>query len=508
MRFSIITVPAALLIILTLAVPLWAQEVDWVARFDGGGTINDIALAMAADASGNVYVAGYSYGPTGDDDVRLVKFSAAGEFLWTQYYSGGVGWDDARDLHVAADGTVTIVGFTTTEKDRAALLAQYAPDGTQNWLTTWDGGGIDDGKAIAVDDAGYIYVAIESDGPDLSDDIVTMRLTPAGEIDWVQRYAGAGGWNDVAADIAVTGAGVATVTGTARDASFDLIALQYESNGTLRWSDKYDPLGYSYEIGVQVALDDAGRAYIVGSELTAEGTNDICVLCYEADGTRAWVRTFDGDPDTYDDGVSLALGDDLVVVTGCSEVSTNDRDVRTIAFDMSGNQLWTDRFAGPMIRGDDCGEVALIHDDGLITVVATSDSLLTEEDFLTLRYTADGDLVWSARYNGPGNRTDEATGGVVLPNGAVLVGGVSPDVTVDFAVVKYAGNGGDDDTVDDDTIDDDTVDDDTVDDDTDDDDATPDDDDTPDDDTADDDDSASDDDDDNDDDDDDDGCGC
>jgi len=321
----------------------------------------------------------------------------------------------------------------------------------------------------------------------------------------VQRYAGTGGWNDVAADIAVTGAGVATVTGTARDATFDLIALQYDPDGALRWSDLYDPLGYSYEIGIQVALDDAGRAYIVGSELTAAGTNDICVLCYETDGSRAWIRVFDGDPDTYDDGKSIALGDDLVVVTGCSEVDTNDRDVRTIALDMSGNQLWTDRFAGPMIRGDDCGAVALIDDD-LITVVGTSDSLLAEEDFLTLRYTASGERVWDARYNGPGNGNDEATGAVVLADGSVLVGGVSPDVTVDFAVVKYAGAGGDDDTSDDDTSDDDIIDDDTSDDDIIDDDTF--DDDTTDDDTTDDDevddDAASDDDDDND----NDGCGC
>jgi len=506
MRFLSIVVLTSLFIVLPFAASVRAQEEDWVARFDGGGSINDIALAMAADASGNVYVAGYSYGPSGDDDVRLVKFSTAGAFLWTQVFSGGVGWDDARDLHVAADGTVTIVGFTATAADWDALIAQYAPDGTRNWLTTWDGGGMDDAKAVALDDDGYVYVAVESDGPDLSDDIVTLRLTPAGVVDWAQRYAGTNGWNDVAADIAVTGAGVAPVTGTARDATFDLIALQYDPDGALRWSDAYDPLGYSYEIGIQVALDDAGRAYVVGSELTAAGTNDICVLCYETDGSRAWVRAFDGDPDTYDDGRSIALGDDLVVVTGCSEVDTNDRDVRTIAFDMDGNQLWTDRFAGPLIRGDDCGAVVLIDDDGSITVAGTSDSLLAQEDFLTLRYTASGERVWDARYNGPGNGTDEATGAVVLADGSVLVGGVSPDVTVDFAVVKYAGAGGDDDTVDDDTVDDDTVDDAIIDDDTSDDDII--DDDTPDDDASDDDevddDAASDDDDDND----DDGCGC
>jgi uncharacterized delta-60 repeat protein len=461
----LLTTAAAVLIIL-LALPALAQDARWVARFDGAGATNDIALAMDIDATGNVYVAGYSYGANGDDDVRLVKFSPDGDFLWTAEFSGGVGWDDARDLAVGPDGAVTLVGFTATKKDWDLLVIQYAPDGTRNWLTTWSGPGMDDGKTIAVDAAGYVYVAAESDGPDLSDDIVTLRFTPDGELDWAQRYAGAGGWNDAATDIAVTPAGVATVTGSGRDTSFDLLTLQYDPDGQLRWVDTYDPLGYSWELGTAVALDAAGRAYVTGIELTAAGTDDMVVICYEPTGDRAWVRTFDGDPNTYDNAKSIAVGGDgIVAITGCSTVQTRNPDIRTIAYDTDGNHLWTDRYTGPRIRGDDCGEVVMVADDGSVAVAGTSPGLTTDDDFVALFFSPTGDRLWEARYNGPGNGTDEVTGAALAPDGSLVVSGVSPDQTVDFAVIKYNTPLVDDDDDNDTTDDDDDDDDDTVDDD-------------------------------------------
>ena len=479
-----------------------AQNEAWIARYDGAGSTDDIALAMDIDGSGNIYVAGYSYDNTGNDNVRLVKFSPSGQALWSVEYDGGYGWDDARALVASDDGTVTLAGFTANAADWDVLVIQYAADGTQNWLTKWSGDGFDDGKAIAIDDAGYIYVAAESDGPDLSDDIVILRFTPQGALDWAQRYAGTGGWNDSPTDIAVTADGVATVTGTARDTSFDLITLQYTSDGTLQWVHKYDPLGYSYEIGMAVTVDDNDHAFVVGTELTAAGTNDIVVIHYDTNGSPVWITTFDGNPNTYDDAKAIALSDSgQVAITGCSEISTNNREARTILLDSDGSLLWQALYDGPKLRGNDCGEVVMFA-QGAVLVAGTSEGVLTEDDFVSLQYSMQGELNWVGRYNGPTSGDDQITGAKFsATDGTLVVSGVSPAQTVDFAVIKYDLASDDDDLTDDDDAadDDDTIDDD---DSIDDDDAVDDDDIAADDDAIDDDDNAADDDDSDDDDDD------
>ena len=173
---------------LFFAITTSAQDVQWTARFDGGST-TDVPLAMDMDDSGNAYIAGYSYGAGGDDNVRLVKISPAGEIVWTRVYDGGFGWDDARDVKVGPDGSVTIAGFTVTEKDQDVLVIRYDAGGIRQWITTWTSRGRDDGKTLDIDAEGNVYVGAEAEGEDLSQDYVVFKLDSTGNLAWQQRYA-------------------------------------------------------------------------------------------------------------------------------------------------------------------------------------------------------------------------------------------------------------------------------------------------------------------------------
>ena len=440
MRWSSSTA-CAVVFCLVVTVAASAQQTDWVARYEGPGATSDIALAMAAADDGSTYVAGYSYDATGDDFVRLVKFADDGAVLWTQEFDGGFGWDDARDMAIGPDGSVTIAGFTTTADGRDVLVIRYDTGGAKLWQTTWTGPGRDDGKAVDVDADGNVYVAAESDGPDLSDDYATIKFDADGNLLWDRRYAGTGGWNDEPTDIAVTSGGIATVTGTARDASFDLVTIQYDPDGTERWVDAYDPLGYSYELGTAVEVDSRGRAFACGIELTASGTDDMVVIRYEPDGARGWVYVFDGDPDTYDDARAIAVAaNGTVAVTGCSTVDTNDPDIRTLAFDANGTLLWSDRYSGPRLRGDDCGRAIAITAGSEVAVAGDSVGVSSGDDFVTLRYSSLGERLWAARYDGTGSGTDEPTGIAFASDGAVVVAGPSAGKDgPDFVAVRYTG---------------------------------------------------------------------
>src|SRR5262249_19824289 len=85
----------------------------WTNRYNGPGNGNDFARAAAADANGNVLVAGYSIGSgTGYDYVTL-KYSGSGTPLWTNRYNGTANRDDYLvGMVVDGNGNVLVTGYS------------------------------------------------------------------------------------------------------------------------------------------------------------------------------------------------------------------------------------------------------------------------------------------------------------------------------------------------------------------------------------------------------------
>jgi hypothetical protein len=89
-----------------------------------GGSGVDVGNAIALDASGAVYAAGYTYSTDfpvtagiqtangGGCDAFLVKISPAGDALLYATYLGGNGSDTASGVALDASGNVYLAGWT------------------------------------------------------------------------------------------------------------------------------------------------------------------------------------------------------------------------------------------------------------------------------------------------------------------------------------------------------------------------------------------------------------
>ncbi|MFC1890186.1 SBBP repeat-containing protein [Thermodesulfobacteriota bacterium] len=189
----------------------------WVAHYNGPGDDDDEAQSVRVDGAGNVYVTGTSYGVETQGDYATVKYGPDGAELWVARHDGPAGMhDEANALAVDGDGNVYVTGYTyqsATDDDITTIM--YDTDGTEIWAARYSGPTRDDhGKAIAVDDLGYVYVTGESYGNNYYDDYVTIKYDPEGSELWAARYNGPVDQHDKAEAVAVDAWGNVYVTGT------------------------------------------------------------------------------------------------------------------------------------------------------------------------------------------------------------------------------------------------------------------------------------------------------
>ena len=161
-----------------------------------GGEGNDYGKGIAVDSSGYAYITGFtasSYFPTlnafqgtlggsytcaGNDcfDAFATKLDTAGSTLIYSTYLGGAAYDAGNSIAVDSNGNAYIAGSTASTDFPTALAYQSANSGMQDafvlklgasgttmlFSTYLGGAGIDSGNAIAVDSAGDVYVAGET----------------------------------------------------------------------------------------------------------------------------------------------------------------------------------------------------------------------------------------------------------------------------------------------------------------------------------------------------------
>jgi hypothetical protein len=211
----------------------------WVKRYSNSGSMTDQAWAIAVDDSVNVYVTGYSANVGTDLDYATIKYYPNGDTAWVRRYDGpGNSGDWAFDIEVDSSGNVYVTGYSSgdgTSLDCATI--KYYPDGDTAWVRRYNGpgNGIDEGRALVLDDSANVYVTGWSEGSGMGDDYVTIKYGSDGNESWVQRYDGPGG-DDVAHAIAIDDSYNVYVAGVSEgsDSERDYAAIKYAQTLFLR----------------------------------------------------------------------------------------------------------------------------------------------------------------------------------------------------------------------------------------------------------------------------------
>ncbi|MBM3322605.1 hypothetical protein FJY69_03915, partial [candidate division WOR-3 bacterium] len=303
------------------------------------------------------------------------------------------------------------------------------------WVRRYDGPahGGDAATLIALDSAGNVYVAGGSTGVGTGLDFVVIKYYPNGDTAWVRRRDFGG--DDSPSGLAVDAQGNVYVTG---NGGGRIATVAYNAAGQLLWSLPY---GRRDSVAVRgLSLDAEGNLLMCGGVLNRLYF-DVLVLKYRPNGDTAWVRSYNP-TDSVASAEALAVNQTGEVYLVGSYLDSIPREqCLTMKCDGTGRLLWAIPFVGPA-RHEWLDCVAL---DRVGSVVAVGKSIgqTTGYDYLTIKYSPDGETLWTRRYNGPANGWDEARAVAVLGDGAACVTGFSRKTGYvnEFATVCYGSDG-------------------------------------------------------------------
>ena len=308
------------------------------------------------------------------------------------------------------------------------------------------------------------YPAGYTTGVTSYDYLITKLNRSDMSIVWTDRYNDPSDAADIATCVAVDSnnsvavSGYATLyNGTSTDVN-SLYTIRYPASGppALR-ADQYNgPVagGATDDRAVAVAIasasDSSNNSVVVGYGMNAAGNNDIYVLKYNPDGTRAWAATpFDGSGgDDHPTSVVLAL-DGSIFVTGYSETAATSNLYRIFTAKYNGTtgtRTWTDLYA-PVAGQDSRGQNLTLDRSGDLYVTGTSGNAAGNQDIYTVKYSGTSSTaqrLWEKFQDGAVHGDDS---GVSIKadriDGSIVVAGTTASGAGnnDFTIVKYSPAG-------------------------------------------------------------------
>ena len=346
---------------------LWAKSI--------GGDTSDAGNAIAIDAAGNVYTAGYfsgtvdfdpgsgiynltSGGAIGSDDIFISKLDASGNFVWAKNF-GGTGCK-CTSIKLDTFGNVFTTGYFSGTLD-------FDPGAGSDSLSSFSGAGIfiskldSLGNFVWAKNMGGIASPANIEGYSIAIDAFNNVYTTG-------SFKGIVDFDPGASTFSLTAIGVG-----------DIFVSKLDAFGNFVWAKQIigDATTFA-STGHSIAIDGVGNAYTTGNfrgtvdfdpgagifNLTSTGFYyNMFILKLDASGNFIWVDDMGGTGASFALGASISIdATDNIYTTGnfygtvdfdpgtgafdLINTSTSNTDMFISKLDASGNFVWAGNISG------------------------------------------------------------------------------------------------------------------------------------------------------------------
>ena len=265
---------------------------------------------------------------------------------------------------------------------------------------------------------------------------------------WARRYSSPEtNSHDSALAIAVDSDGNAIVAGSTDVGATgmpDMLIIKYSGAGEALWTNRYNGPGNSTDIATAVAVDQSGNVFVAGYSKGIGGAEffDYATIAYSGAGVALWTNRYNGPGGggrDYAWAIAVGPGGNVFVTGFSIPTGTFYSDYATVAYSGAGVALWTNRYNGPSNNTDQAKAIAVDH-NGNVFVTGYSTGTNGDYDYATIAYSGAGVALWTNRLNGPGSSIDFPNALAVDGNGNVFVTGYSSG-NANFQTIAYSGAG-------------------------------------------------------------------
>ena len=432
--------------------------VSWTRSMNGSTNSNDVAFAMACDASGNVHVTGKSFNVANNNfDYLTVKYAAANGFEQWRAITDGAGSANDASFAIAVDsaGDVIVTGQGDQNNSAAPsvtnpvhLTVKYAAaNGFEQWRASLNGSGtgVDIYSALTTDSAGNIYTTGFA-GNGGNNELVVVKYAPGGAPQWQAFVTGVGSASSAALmAIAVDTGGNVIVTGyRSNGVENDFLVVKFDSTGNELWrATEGENTGLTTTLASgavgrnALAIDSAGGVYVTGqSGLATNG--DFVTAKVNSSGTVQWQALLNGPSGGVDRAYALAVdGSGNVYVTGDS-FAAGHSDYMTVKYDTAGVEQWRAQ-PGHAANASNSARALAVDAAGNVMVAGYAS---TGTGFLTIKYSANGVEQWKVPANSATGSSDTPVAMAVDTAGNIVVTGHRFDgVQEGYLTVMYNPSG-------------------------------------------------------------------
>lgn len=438
---------------LTLSISISAQNPslkvfeDWRTE---AGTQNTFFRAGAVSVPGttNSVVYGATLNANGNYDMLVQKLNSTGNVLWSYQYNGpGNGDDVAADVYYDASTDYAYIAgsyFENSSDSLNAILIALDPTGVLDWSVTHNGAGsgADGFSDVELDaGAGELYcTGTEWAGLSTMYDVLIEKYDITGSLIWSNSFDFMS-MIDGGTQLVLSAKPGVMCVGQNGPTSFRYGLVKFNpSSGGVLGAAMGGGTAMGYDRAADVAVDDTGNVYLVGSVYNSSTWSDIRVTKYDTLLNIVWEYDVDAgyNLDDYASGIALD-GYNNVIITGTSRTVFNGLNYTVIKYTNAGNIVFYDSYDGIALGNDSAAAVVINPNDTNAIYVTGYSFNGSTNDYRTIRYDGAGNHLWEISMNSILNGDDKATAIALDTLGNVIVTGQTKvaDTVYAYTTVRY-----------------------------------------------------------------------
>ena len=375
----------------------------WSGYHNGQSYVDDIGRDFHVDAAGNSYACGSFYNYWHLEDVVVLKVNAAGQRVWTYEWPGLVteGSEIALKMAVDNSGNVYVAGTmdtTDAQTDKNIFVLKLDANGQLVWRKDFAGsaGGHDNPDGIRIGSNGKIYVAGNTVNTATGADGVGICYDPAGNIVWAATYDG-GAQSEIfmAMELdANQNMYAAGLLNPLSGALSDGLVVKFTSSGAIAWDSTYNNSTATSprDFFNSIAIDGNGNVFVAGLS-----NQNWVTAKYTPAGVREWTQNYSYSMQ-FDSACTVVIDGDNNVIVGGVFGQFSGQDFGIIKYRNDSTQVWVKRFSNSAGSDDMLTQLAVDDTNNIYAVGWETSATTINYQFLMLKYDSLGTLKYDFFY--------------------------------------------------------------------------------------------------------------